>query len=79
MNYTIATMKEVQSEYDWEIMFTVSGNKYEVACRYLDGEQHVYKYKEFDNKTQAVAFWNQQSLNILDSSYSKKDRLAQFN
>lgn len=79
MNYTIATMKDIRSEYDWEIFFDRDRNKYTIGCRYLVDENYQYKHKTFENPKDALSFWNQQSANILAGAYSKEDRILQFN
>lgn len=80
MIYSIASMKDTHSEYDWEIFFDKSGNKYIIGCRFLNEEKdnHEYRHKDFEYKDDAEKFFMEQASLIINSVKSKKQRLEYF-
>ena len=74
MNYTIATMKEVHT--DFEITYEKSGNLYNVLIIYCDGDERIMHYNQYENADEACNVYLTLAEAILKGMYSLKDRIA---
>ena len=74
MNYTIATMKEVHT--DFEIAYEKSGNLYNVLIIYRDDDERIMHYNQYENADEACKVYLKLAEAIFKGMYSLKDRIA---
>ena len=74
MNYTIATMKEVHT--DFEIAYEKSGNLYNVLIIYRDDDERIMHYNQYENVDEACKVYLKLAEAILKGMYSLEDRIA---
>lgn len=74
MNYTIATMKEVHT--DFEIFYEKSGNLYIVLVMWSEGDRRCMEHEQYESADEASRVYLKLAEAILKSMYSLEDRLA---
>ena len=74
MNYTIATMKEVHT--DFEIAYEKSGNLYNVLVMWSEDDHRCMEYEQYESADEASRVYLKLAEAILKSMYSLEDRLA---